>query len=51
MRSLRLSIAVTDVNIRSYSQRCNASGSDDGALVGGAVGDAPNACWVALRLA
>ncbi|KAL9179875.1 hypothetical protein ACHAXT_007845 [Thalassiosira profunda] len=49
MKSLRLSIDVSDVNIRVCSHYCSSS-LNDTELVGNNVGEAEEGCWIALRL-
>mmetsp|Transcript_1787 Transcript_1787/g.3835 ORF Transcript_1787/g.3835 Transcript_1787/m.3835 type:complete len:2049 (+) Transcript_1787:263-6409(+) len=52
MKSLRLSIDVSDVKIRAYSQYCNSTGLSDNAMVGDHfVGGAANTSWVTLHIA
>jgi hypothetical protein len=52
MKSLRLSIDISDVNIRLYSQHCkNTPGSIEATLEGDGISENERASWVGLRVA
>ncbi|KAL7539277.1 hypothetical protein ACHAXR_010928, partial [Thalassiosira sp. AJA248-18] len=50
MKSLRLSIDVSDVNIRTYSQYCNTTSLNNSVAIRNSTGETAHGCWIALHL-